>query len=214
MKLIQINYNSEIEISNSAEKISQLLDQAEKHFIKETSWRNKNYIGNCEFAVLYGKDAIAIKYYVTEDEIKAVYNQPNDPVYLDSCVEFFVSLDQDSYYNFEFNCNGTCLSQVGKNKQNRSFLPLFVIDSIKTTKSIKYIDIKDVHLINWELTVVIPFSAFINHQLDHLDGKELRMNFYKCGDELPQPHYLCWNKVETIEPNFHVPEFFGIGKFI
>lgn len=214
MKSIQIHYNSEIEISNSAEKISELLDQTEKHFIKETSWENKNYIGNCEFAILYGKDAIAIKYYVTEDEIKAVYNQPNDPVYLDSCVEFFVSLDQDSYYNFEFNCNGTCLSQVGKDKQNRTFLPISVIDCIKTTKSINYIDINDVHLINWELTVVIPFSAFINHQLDHLEGEKLRMNFYKCGDELPQPHYLCWNKVETTDPNFHVPEFFGMGEFI
>jgi hypothetical protein len=34
-------------------------------------------------------------------------------------------------------------------------------------------------------------------------------NFYKCGDELPTPHFLSWNPIEWKEPSFHRPEQFG-----
>jgi hypothetical protein len=34
-------------------------------------------------------------------------------------------------------------------------------------------------------------------------------NFYKCGDETPEPHFLSWNPIDLPKPNFHVPQFFG-----
>ena len=47
------------------------------------------------------------------------------------------------------------------------------------------------------------------------NGKQLvlsngaKVNFYKCGDLLPEPHFICWNKVETTDPDFHQPDFFA-----
>ncbi|MDE6269894.1 MAG: hypothetical protein K2M12_03440, partial [Muribaculaceae bacterium] len=44
-------------------------------------------------------------------------------------------------------------------------------------------------------------------------GKQLRANFYKCGDLLSTPHFLSWNRVDTPHPDFHRPEYFGAIKF-
>ncbi|MDE6137165.1 MAG: hypothetical protein K2F97_06800, partial [Muribaculaceae bacterium] len=45
----------------------------------------------------------------------------------------------------------------------------------------------------------------------HYEGKpvEMRGNFYKCASATSQPHYLSWNPIDTPEPDFHRPEFFG-----
>ncbi|MGH2565575.1 MAG: carbohydrate-binding family 9-like protein, partial [Ginsengibacter sp.] len=40
-----------------------------------------------------------------------------------------------------------------------------------------------------------------------------KVNFYKCGDKLPKPHFLTWNTVETEDPDFHAPEYFGSMEF-
>ena len=35
------------------------------------------------------------------------------------------------------------------------------------------------------------------------------MTLYKCGDELPHPHFRSWKSIETEKPDFHRPEFFA-----
>jgi hypothetical protein len=52
-------------------------------------------------------------------------------------------------------------------------------------------------------------EAFEFHQLKSLKNIKCKANFYKCGDELSQPHYLSWNNIKSGKPNFHLPEFFG-----
>ena len=37
----------------------------------------------------------------------------------------------------------------------------------------------------------------------------LRVNLYKCGDNLNQPHFLSWSPITLDKPNFHCPDFFG-----
>ncbi|WP_353132359.1 carbohydrate-binding family 9-like protein [Pseudopedobacter sp.] len=213
MNTLIIQYNPQISIKNKAEDIHHLLDSTEKHAVNQSAWPNKDYIGSCEFSVLYGDDAIAIKYFITEDEIRAVYNQTNDPVYKDTCVEFFVSVDNENYYNFEFNCNGVCLAQHGPDKAHRTFLPIRDIELIKTNRFIRFVNVGTTNLIHWELTVIIPFKAFSRDNIQSLKGKSLDMNFYKCGDDLMQPHYLSWNRIDTAIPDFHKPDFFGKGVF-
>jgi len=213
MNTIKILNHKEVSLNQDARIIHELLDTVDKQNINQSAWPNTNYLGNCTFSILYGEDAIAIKYFVTEEQVKAIYNSPNDPVYKDSCVEFFISLDDKSYYNFEFNSNGTCLAQFGTSRENRNFLSASLISTIKTYKSLKTVNVAGNQLINWELTVIIPFTVFNNHSIKSFSGTEYRMNFYKCGDDLLEPHYLCWNKVETATPDFHRPDYFGLGKF-
>jgi hypothetical protein len=63
----------------------------------------------------------------------------------------------------------------------------------------------------WKLTVEIPFSL-LGIQTDILP-RVLKANFYKCGDETSNPHYLSWNNIMTKEPDFHQPGYFGIMNF-
>jgi hypothetical protein len=149
---------------------------------------------------------------VEEKEIRAVNNKINAPVYEDTCVEFFIAFDETGYYNFEFNCIGTCLVGFGKNKYNRIEIPELRIKKINFQANIKYAVAVD--LFKWELMIEIPSSVFINHTLSSFSSLSAKANFYKCGDLLMQPHFLAWSNIESAEPNFHLPDFFGDIHFI
>ena len=43
--------------------------------------------------------------------------------------------------------------------------------------------------------------------------REIKANFYKCGDELQTPHFLSWNPIKIENPDFHRPDFFGTLEF-
>ena len=61
----------------------------------------------------------------------------------------------------------------------------------------------------WSVIEVIPATALFRSGTDKFDGKRMTANFYKCGDELPTPHFISWAPIEWKEPSFHRPEFFG-----
>jgi hypothetical protein len=67
---------------------------------------------------------------------------------------------------------------------------------------------------SWTLTLAIPLTVFIHHDIKELKGRIFRANFYKCGDKLTVPHYLSWNPVGAEKPDFHRPEYFGLLKFV
>lgn len=203
-----------IDLSFSAiEKISNKLDNHKKNTIHHSPWESTIDI-TADFAIAHSDEAILLKFFVTEEHVAAIYNQPNDAVYKDSCVEFFMAFPGDAaYYNFEFNCKGNCHVGFGESRENRTLIPLPLIKDIKTLASFKTVYINHKAMINWELSIAIPFSSMWRHVIKSLKNQEANMNFYKCGDDLPQPHYLCWNPIESSEPNFHLPEFFGEAIF-
>jgi Carbohydrate-binding family 9 len=61
--------------------------------------------------------------------------------------------------------------------------------------------------------VMIPLTVFFKHKFETMTGVATRANFQKCGDSLPSPHYLVWNYIESENPDFHRPEFFGEVEF-
>ena len=60
----------------------------------------------------------------------------------------------------------------------------------------------------WSLTMAIPFDIY---GLDGaaVSGKAMLANFYKCGDDMPVPHYVTWSPVGCPSPDYHRPEYFG-----
>jgi hypothetical protein len=123
-------------------------------------------------------------------------------------VEFFIHFNDDKgYYNFEFNCIGTPLVGFGKSRSERDLLPKEVVGNIQTESFISRVKVKEA--VYWELSVAIPSNVFIYHPIPSLSGQKGRVNFHKCGDQLPVPHFLVWNNIQSAEPNFHLPEFFG-----
>ena len=192
---------------------SDFLDTLSKHKIANVPWKEFSYRPDVSFAISYTDESILLKYYVSETSFKAIYNNSNEPVYRDSCVEFFVAFDDEGYYNLEFNAIGTCLASYGKERSERKSLPAETIDRIKYHSSIRS-ENSDEKLVSWELTLVIPFDIFKFHTVTTLKNKECRANFYKCGDDLPEPHFLSWNNIISTTPDFHLPEFFGQARFI
>jgi hypothetical protein len=63
----------------------------------------------------------------------------------------------------------------------------------------------------WEIYYSIPYSFIRRFFPDFCveSGKKIRANCYKCGDLTVQEHYMSWNPVEVVDPDFHVPAFFG-----
>jgi hypothetical protein len=192
--------------------VSLQLDKVPEQKLAFVPWANYPYRPEVTFTIAYGTDALFLKYRVREKYIRAVNNQPQSPVYQDSCVEFFIGFDHEpAYYNFEFNCIGANLAGYGADRTGRTMIPVDITRQIRYTTQINNTGNGD--LINWQLTLTIPFTAFYHHTITSLQGQYAWANFYKCGDELPEPHFLSWSDIQWPEPNFHLREFFGQLQF-
>jgi len=208
MGLLKVPYLPNIHNSGRALNSVDLFSRINPNKLTCEPWPSGFDLPEVAFRMGYGNDAIFLAFHVKEKHFKATYKRSNEPVYKDSCVEFFIGFDGDeTYYNFEFNAIGTALVGYGL-PGNRELLPGSLISDIKTAASNKNIP-GDLLPFEWELKLAIPFSLFYKHSISTLKGKTCKANFYKCGDELPEPHFLCWNNIIADNPDFHLPQYFG-----
>lgn len=206
MNQLTVSLLNDINYNDAIETISLRLNKAEKHQLYFTPWPGYPYKPEVQFSIAHSSECIFLKYYVTESSIRAAAGSINGNVWEDACVEFFISFDDRGYYNLEFNCIGTALTGFGKEKGSRVRLEETLIRKIKYGSYISNMDEQQVH---WELTVAVPLELFAHHDFSSLSGKQCRANFYKCGDALPRPHFVAWSNIESPQPNFHLPQFFG-----
>lgn len=194
------------------ESVFSTLAQLSDNKIDQFPWGVPPDKPRVRFKIAHNNHFILVHYTVFEAEILARYTKHNEPVYRDSCVEFFLSFEADeNYYNFELNCLGTCLSACGPSRDKRESLPVSLIETIRTQTTLSRHGSKR---FNWELTVLIPQEAFIYKNISRLSGKRATANFYKCGDDLEHPHYISWGNIRTPQPDFHQPSFFGEINFL
>ncbi len=215
--MLQIKYIKSI--VRDAADVPHVLNNAQVEFtpIAHANWSNEfPYCPDVQFRIAYNNLSLFLHYKVTEDSIRAKYGEDNGSVWLDSCVEFFCMPEEDDiYYNFECNCIGTILVGVGKDRDHRERANAETLGSIQRWSSLGRKTIEETQgPITWEVALIIPFSAFFKHRIRSLQGKQLKVNFYKCGDELQKPHFLSWNHIKLDKPNFHCPEFFGCVNFV
>lgn len=150
----------------------------------------------------WSEDALHVRLFCEEEAPKITYFNPNEPVYEDSCLEFFIMLENsDCFYNFELNASGTLL--VGRTHDGKlvhipaSSQAPFKAMSCHTTGG-------------WGVQIRVPFSLFgLPHASEWQAKPVFRCNFYKCGEATIAPHYGCWSAVEHPYPLFHLPNFFG-----
>ncbi len=196
-----------------AKDIPAWLDKEEIAFqpIHTLNWPAYPYAPNAAFRMVHTGTAILLHFRVTEGSVRARYAADNDRVWTDSCVEFFSSpANDDIYYNLECNCIGTVLLAAGKGRKGREQAPASVLKQIQRWASLGTHAFEEkVGVCTWEVALLIPGSAFFKHTIETFSGKNIRANFYKCGDELEVPHFLSWKPIHTDSPDFHSPEFFG-----
>lgn len=185
--------------------LSNTFSSIEKQEIDNCPWASEfPYIPEVTFQIVHSADLIGIHYSVKEEFLRANAIRANENVWEDSCVEFFVSLDnKQTYFNFEFNVLGTGLIGYGSAvKEERNRLTAEEIETVSSiTQVVKTNDSK-----TWEIFLTIPKALLTK---EDLTGKTVHGNFYKCGDALPKPHFIAWNAIDNPSPNFHLPQFFG-----
>lgn len=206
-------------IVRDAVDVPSVLDGADVEFtpISSVNWSAEYpYCPNARFRMAYNNLSVFLHYKVTEDSIRARYGEDNGNVWTDSCVEFFCIPDDDNiYYNIECNCIGTVLIGAGTGRENRERAGIETLGSVQRWASLGRRPFEEKEgPISWEVALIIPYSVFFKHRIRSLAGKQVKANFYKCGDELKKPHFLSWNPIQLETPNFHCPEFFGNVDFV
>ncbi|HEY5591765.1 MAG TPA: carbohydrate-binding family 9-like protein, partial [Paludibacter sp.] len=204
MKSLKIKYapkldNAEIEDAAGFFELNNVFE-----YIDMLNWPTQfPYKPSCQFKIARSTNSIFIHFKVIESNIRALYTNDQDPVWEDSCVEFFCKLpEQNTYFNFEFNCIGTCLATVREGRDlNVNPLSKKKMNSIKRVASLGNCTFNEKKgNFEWKLTVEIPFEL-IDIQSDNLP-EMLMANFYKCGDGTSIPHYLSWSHISTDTPDF------------
>lgn len=193
--------------------LPELLDKEKIGFqsIKTVNWKEYPYCPKVEFRIAHTEDAFLLHFKVREGSVRAKYGEDNGSVWTDSCVEFFsVPVGDGIYYNIECNCIGTILIGAGATRNDRERAPQEVMDQVQRWASLgRKPFVERVEETNWEVALIIPYTAFFKHRITSLDECKVKANFYKCGDELQTPHFLSWNPIEIEKPDFHRPDFFG-----
>lgn len=185
--------------------LSAVFDTLPVQALNNESWPEFKTRCSTGFSIFHTNDTILLKFYVANDYFKSSRRPVHGPVNKDNCVEFFISFAGNAYYNIEFNCLGNGKIAYGTRRTRRTFLPDAAVEKIQVIT-------RNTHCgdsFNWEMVLVIPLAVFEFDNLNSLSGLSFRGNFYKCGDDLPEPHFLSWNEIENTMPNFHLPEFFG-----
>jgi len=214
MRSLQVPFSGNPNKEFSLHQVASILS-GHDHCIDNAPWPAFPDKPSVCFSIAHNGSHLFIKYDVTEKEVLARYRNINDPVYKDSCVEFFINFNgEPAYYNVEFNRLGTCLASFGRRRNNRTQLPVDLLKNIKYERTLRQVEGDQGPEINWTLTVSVPITVFCYHNLATLQHRNACMNFYKCGDDLSRPHYLSWNNIEWPEPNFHLPQFFGKVEFL
>ena len=138
-------------------------------------------------------------------DILCRYTGQLDQVCTDSCLEFFFSPTADGrYLNLEANPKGTLYLGL---RYDRNRYVRFVRDDLQNVLQIKPFTTED----GWgiEATFCVDFLQLFYPDIRLTSGMEMKANFYKCGNDTPMPHYLTWNTVETPQPDYHQPAYFG-----
>lgn len=205
MRTLSIAYFANLPVFK---KLEELMVNLPVNYVDQVNWQEYPYQPKVSFRIAYSSDCLLLYFEVEESHVQAKYRNINDPVYKDSCVECFISFDSQHYYNLEFNCVGTTYIAYGQQDKRRCL----------STEKVSLVQCRNKifngeKAIRWNLLVKIPLAIFEEVDPKKLYGKIAKANFYKCGDDLPVPHFLSWNKIVSDAPNFHLPAYFGAVLF-
>lgn len=198
-----------------------LWSAAEQIVVAHFPWEDSGHRPRVSARVLWDEHWLALRFDVEDRYVRAVAQNFNDSVCVDSCVEFFVAPsadpEQNAYFNFEVNCGGTillhrCASTAERDggQQSRS-----VTDEDGATIRIahtlpKIVEPELEEPTTWAVEYHVPWSLFEAYfgAVTPGSGTTWRANFYKCGDGTSHPHWGSWSPVDTPRPNFHQPSSF------
>ena len=184
----------------------QITNEPKRFKIDVLPWPNEYPVKYDTFVDFsYDEGGFKLHFVSYETNIRKVETEHNTEVCCDSCVEFFAQFNypaDKNYLNFEVNPNGAMLVGCQEGRGSGKHALAEDIDTLGITPEI----FED----RWEVTYYVT-KEFIKKYIpsyEHKKGNGIRANFYKCGDETENTHYVAFNNVLTPEPDFHRPEYF------
>jgi len=204
MPTLKIPYLKEMFHENPLNISDRLITSGAMIHIDKINWKEYSHRPDVKVYLGYCDQKLWLHYLVANDFVRAVCREDQEPVWQDSCVEFFVK-QEDFYRNFEFNSLGVCLSAFGPDRNSRTRLDEASLAQILRFPSLSIENLPSESVAaNWSLTVAIPLELIgLN------PGSQFMANFYKCGDKTIVPHYISWSSIGTSAPDFHQPRYFA-----
>lgn len=185
-------------------QIDQVLGEKPSHFPQVTA------------KLAYDHAALYAIFHVNDRYVCARSQNYQDEIFWDSCVEFFFTPGEDlsqGYFNLEVNCGGTALFHHQKGRRIED-IPISQADfeRIQIAHTLpKIVDPEIEEPVNWIVEYRLPFETLYDYTqvIVPTFSTIWRGNLYKCADGSSHPHWLSWSAIDTPEPDFHRPEFFG-----
>ncbi len=144
-----------------------------------------------------------------ETELRREVFENWGPVWTDSCMEIFFSPCPEvtpEYYNMEISATGALRFDYGINRFNRQQ------GNADVSNYAVEVEITDTY---WQLVFEIPYSVIREKapEFEGTSGDIIHMNFYKCGDNAPKPHWLMWSVFDIkVVPNIDFHRYEGFKK--
>jgi hypothetical protein len=171
----------------------------------------------------YDSAHLYLRFCVDDCYVVAKHTQFQDPVWRDSCVEFFVQpRPSGGYFNFEINCAGALLSYYIEDCRRTPegfarFTKLSPEDGrrIEITQSLPAPFVPErPEPVVWHVGCRIPLAVLETYAgpIGDLTGQAWRGNFFKCADDSSHPHWASWSPIGE-ELNFHQPRYFAPIRF-
>lgn len=195
------------------DRIKHLFETGAEATIDNVNWKdNFPKFLRVNIHAAHDEERLFLLYNVFGEMLRTVCISDFDPVWEDSCVEFFAQRDNETnvYRNFECNANGVLLASLHQNREESVKFSTEEMASVFRNANITHrYEKTGIQVSDWSLYLEIPKKLLGFAREESLSQKILKANFYKCGDLTPEPHFLSWNPIRTPKPNFHIPQFFG-----
>jgi hypothetical protein len=170
--------------------------------------------------LMYSSDHIYVRFVVDDKFALVRHKESNEPVYTDSCAEFFFAPGTGKYSNIECNAIGAMLVGVGPEKTDGSKggeIAPAQIGRVERWASAGDAPFGECAALRWSVAYALPIALVeeLHGPLGNArpaPGVRWRGNLYKCADASSKPHWGQWSPIgEAL--NFHEPEFFGTIEF-
>lgn len=184
------------------------IDSLPKAFIDKYVWGDEYTPTSFAQLGLIKEKGLYLKLTSFEKDPKVTGTEYGHKVHLDSCLEFFTSMDNESqiYVNFEANAAGAFVLTARLNRY----------DEVRHAHTIDGLELPRVKATvnedNWTVEVLFDYDLIEKlfcKKITFENGYVFKGNFYKCGDETHTVHYGMWSPVGLKDPDFHQSAFFG-----
>lgn len=178
--------------------------------IDEYPWYVEGLKQDTSVKIAIANDEIHIWAKAQDKHIRAKSQNLNDPVYIDSCFEFFVTPwgeKSGKYLNMEVSCKGVLYMAYQDGKGGKVHITEQQAQLVSIQSTLEGVEnVQEVE--DWELKIILPIAV-----LEELSGEKIEKdlwygNFYRCGGEIDD-QYAAWNSLEFEKPNYHLPMQFG-----